>query len=109
MTVGMIARRPVPAAAAIASDGEQARVTRATPTTPAPNPRTEAIQPTLPKNPPESTTPPDPEPTTPPDTTVPTTNSTFPIPTPQRPTDSCQVCDRALPGPASFISGAAGC
>ena len=79
--MGISSRRTVPAAA-ITAAGERARGTRATPITPAPNPRTETIQPTLPKNAPESTTPPNPEPTTPPDTTVSTTNSTFPHPHP---------------------------
>src|SRR5881397_4152947 len=102
MTVDIRARRTVPAAGPITAAGERARGTRPTPTTTAPNPRTETIQHTLPKNPPESTTPPDPEPTTPPDTTVPTTNSTFPIPTPERPTDSCHPSRKALPGAAAF-------
>jgi hypothetical protein len=97
MTMGISSRRTVPAATAA---GERARWTRLTPTTTAPNPCTETIQPTLPKNPPESTTPPD--------TSLPTTTSTFPIHTPERSTDSCQVCDRA-PAPAPFRSGTPGC
>ncbi len=107
--MGISSRRTGPAATAITAAGGRAQGARGTPTTPAPNPRTETIKPTLPKNAPESTTPPNPEPTTPPDTTVPTTNSTFPISTTERPTDICQFCDRALPGSALFRSGAAGC
>ena len=105
VTTGICSHRTVPVAAAITAatitaTGEHARGTRAAPSIPAPNPLTETIKPTLPKNTAESTTPPDPELTTPPETNVSKTNSTFPNPTTERPTDICHPFGRALPGRA---------
>lgn len=88
-------------AATITAAGERCRRTRTTPITPTMNPRTETIQHELPKDPVESTTPPN--------TTVPTTNSTFLNPLTDRPTDICHPSRRALPGSAAFSWEAGSC
>ena len=92
-------RGSVPADVPIPVAGDPARAIQ--PTTPGPTLRTETIQHNLP--------PKSPRPSIPPDTTLPSTNSTFPNPTPQRPTDICHPSGRALPGAAAFSREAGSC